>query len=145
MAERNSSRIVSKDSTPSSLVSRLKELHHKPGVDKNDWDKVHKNLLKVAEHLLDHCYSHNLPLIITSIIRPKIKGVSKTDIHSTGRAFDISVRGWSADDIAFLVFVMNDDLKFGAISARSGKENEVIYEDGIKLGTAPHLHFQVRP
>lgn len=123
---------------------RLKALYHKDGVNKEDWDKVHPNLLVLADYVHAHCDSHNLPLVISSIIRPKIPGVSKTDIHSTGRAFDVSVRGWSREDIDFIVKDVNDRLSIGAISIRDGKEREAVYEDGIVAGKGAHFHFQVR-
>lgn len=132
------------------VISRIKKCTHKIGVNKGDWDNVHKNLISLAEYVLDHCETYNLPVVITSIIRPKIKGVSKTDIHSTGRAFDMSILGWSQEDIKFLVDCCNEDMTIGAISLSDGRENEAIYEPAEydKFGKQvkwPHFHFQVRP
>lgn len=132
------------------IIKNLKTLPHKDGVDKNDWDKVHRNLLVLADYVIAHCETHKLPLVITSIIRPKIKGVSKTDIHSKGRAFDISVRGWSKEDIKFLEDAINEKFTIGAISLTDGKEREAVFEDAEfdKEGDQvkfPHFHFQVRP
>lgn len=124
--------------------ARLKGLFHKEGVSKDDWEKVHPNLLILADCVLSHCETHNLPLVISSIIRPKIKGVSKTDIHADGRAFDVSVRGWSRSDIDFIVQDVNERLSLGAISVRDGQEREAVYEDGVVAGKGAHLHFQVR-
>lgn len=126
------------------IIESLKNLFHKEGVNHEDWHRVHPNLLVLADYVLAHCETHNLPLIITSIIRPKIKGVSVSKTHQEGRAFDASVKGWSDEDIRFLVDAVNEKLSIGAISFSDGKEREVIYEDGITAGTAPHLHFQVR-
>lgn len=127
-----------------SPIADLKSLYHKPGVNADDWDRVSSKLLVLADYLMSHCETYNLPIVITSIIRPKIKGVSKSRTHEEGRAFDISVKGWSAHDVKFLVDAVNEKHSIGAISLTDGKEREVIYEDGIKAGTAPHLHFQVR-
>lgn len=126
------------------VIPKLKALYHKPGVNSGDWDNVHSNLLILADYVLAHCETYNLPLVITSIIRPKIKGVSKTDIHSHGRAFDVSVKGWSEHDIKFLVDAVNEKLTIGAISLRDGQEREAVYEDGVTAGRGAHLHFQVR-
>lgn len=144
-----------------SLIEKLKSLYHNEGVNKDDWDKVHPNLLVLADYVFAHTETYNLPMVITSIIRPKIPGVSKTDIHAKGRAFDLSVRGWSQDDIDFLVDAVNETFKIGAISLRDGKEREAVFEDDeylkddkgnfildpdgdkIKKKTK-HFHFQVR-
>lgn len=131
------------------VTEKLKALFHKPGVDKNDWDKVHLNLLILAEYVLAHTETYNLPMVITSIIRPKIPGVSKTDIHAKGRAFDLSVKGWSKEDIQFLADTVNEKFTIGAISLRDHQEREAVFEDAEfnKNGNQtkwPHFHFQVR-
>jgi hypothetical protein len=130
-------------------IEKLKTLFHKPGVNKDDWNKVHNNLLVLADYVIAHTETHNLPMVITSIIRPKIPGVSKTDIHSTGRAFDLSVIGWSKEDIQFLVDAINEAFTIGAISLRDHQEREAIFEGAEfdKNGDQtkwPHFHFQVR-
>jgi len=86
---------------------------------------------------------HNLPLVITSIIRPMIPGVSKTDIHSKGRAFDVSVRGWTEKQCLDCQDYLNDNFseKFGAISISDGKPRACVYH----IGTGPHLHIQCKP
>jgi hypothetical protein len=126
------------------LVDRITEIDHKEGVSPDDWSRVHPNLLILADELISFCDNRNLPLKFTSIIRPKIKGVSKTDIHADGRAFDISLIGWSDAEARDCAYTFNRKFKIGAISASSGEENEVIFEDGIAAGRGRHLHFQVR-
>lgn len=132
------------------VIERLKTLFHKPGVNKDDWDKVHPNLLVLADFVFAYTETHNLPMVITSIIRPKIPGVSKTDIHSYGRAFDLSVKGWSKEDIQYLVDSTNKTFQIGAISLRDHQEREAVFEDAEfdEKGNQkkwPHFHFQVRP
>jgi hypothetical protein len=126
------------------IIERLKSLKHKDGVNPDDWTRVNAKLLILADYTVDYCKEHNLPLVFTSIIRPKIPGISTTDIHSTGRAFDISVRGWKLADILAYRDHVNDKFTLGAISARDGKEREVVYEDGISAGKGAHLHIQCR-
>lgn len=127
------------------LIERIQEVEHKEGVNPDDWNKVHPNLLILADELISFCDNRNMPLKFTSIIRPKIQGVSKTDIHSTGRAFDISLIGWSDAEARDCAYVFNRKFKIGAISKSTGEENEVVFEDGITAGRGRHLHFQVRP
>lgn len=126
---------------------RIKSCLHTTGVDKSDWDKVTDKLKILADYVYDHCDAHQLPLVITSIIRPKIKGVSVSNTHAEGRAFDISVRGWSYEDIMFLVDCCNEDLNIGAISFSDGKEREAIFEDDVfrdgKQIKWRHIHLQV--
>lgn len=131
------------------IIEALKKQVHKPGVNKDDWDKVNPKLLLVADYLLAHAETHQLPVVFSSIIRPGIKGVSVSKTHAEGRAFDISVRGWSEADIKFLVDCMNEALHVGAISFSDGKEKEALYEPTVKdkngkvIKTA-HLHMQCR-
>lgn len=127
------------------LIDRIQEIDHKEGVDPEDWKRVHPNLLILADEVISFCDNRNLPLKFTSVIRPRIKGTSKTDIHSTGRAFDISLIGWSDAEARDLAYIFNRKFKIGAISASTGEENEVVFEDGITAGRGRHLHFQVRP
>lgn len=133
------------------LKEKIKKLVHKAGVNPNDWTKVHPNLLVVLDYVIEHCHAHNLPVVISSIIRPRLK-VSKTDTHSEGRAFDISVRGWQIEDIEFLVDCINADLYVGAISKSDGLEREALYEpDEFEIDPKTkkrkqvkwaHIHFQ---
>lgn len=126
------------------VIANAKKLFHKPGVNSSDWDKVKPELLILIDYVISHCETYNLPLTITSIIRPKINGVSKSVTHQEGRAFDISVRGWSHEDIKFLVDNINDKFTIGAISLKDGKEREAIYEDGVTAGLGSHIHLQCR-
>ena len=144
------------------LIKRLKEQIHKPGVSKDDWDRVHPNLLLLGEFVMDHCEEHSLPLVFSSIFRQKLK-FSKTDIHASigftvlkdgsvvafkGRAFDISVKGWQLEDILYLVEKINQEFKIGAVSIKDLKEREAVFEEtefdeNGKVTKTRHLHFQV--
>lgn len=127
------------------IIQYALNLAHKDGVNKQDWLSVDPNLLLLLDYAVDFATVHDLPILISSIIRPRIKGVSKSDTHEQGRAFDLSVHGWNLFQINTLVKMTNDKFSIGAISFSDHMEHEVIYEDGITAGTAPHLHFQVRP
>jgi hypothetical protein len=120
------------------------ELDHKDGVNPEDWKKVDPKLLIILDALVSYCDTMNLPIKITSIIRPKIEGVSKTDIHADGRAFDISLIGWTNSDARDCAHTINRTLNTGAYSLKDGLEREVVFEDGINAGQGRHLHLQCR-
>jgi hypothetical protein len=126
------------------IIALLKSQKHKPEVNPNDWDEVHLNLLVLGEFTVKYCVENRLPLLFTSIIRPKIKE-SLTDIHAKKRAFDISVKGWTENEINEFVGLINSTFHIGAISMRDGQEREAVYEDGISAGNGAHLHVQCRP
>jgi len=126
----------------------LLDLPHKDGIKIEDWEIVHSNLRVLAYELIEYTKSRNLPLVITSLIRPKIPGVSKTDIHAKGRAFDISVNGWTIDDCLMCEKYFNENYdKIGAISQETGLPRACLYENPLYngKGRGAHLHYQVKP
>lgn len=139
------------------MILSIISLPHKDGVDKNDWYKVKNNLVLMALAVAWFCSKRGLPLLFTSIIREGIPGVSVSKTHIEGRAFDISVKGWTERDILDLVHWMNETFNIGAISQKTGEENEIVYEPreywkegdkipaGKKVGDIKkeaHLHIQ---
>lgn len=77
-----------------------------------------------------------------------IPGVSKTDIHAKGRAFDISTNGWTLDDCLLCEKYFNENYaNIGAIGIGDGKSRACLFEspEYNKRGNAAHLHFQVKP
>lgn len=88
-------------------------------------------------------------ITITRTCDEKIKGISMTDVHRSGRAIDIRTRDM------FLEFSkengeikkkqlekrLNDELakEFGAVSMRTGKKVFALYHNG----TEEHLHLQI--
>jgi hypothetical protein len=127
------------------IILSLRQCEHKAGVNSMDWHKVNNKLLILAGYTLIFCKERSLPIIFTSIIRPQIKGVSKSKTHEQGRAFDLSVRGWSQDMIKLFVDRINKEFKLGAVSLTDGTEREAIYENGISAGKGAHIHVQCRP
>ena len=127
------------------IILALRGCEYKKGVNVQDWNNVNDKLIVLAGYTLIYCKENYLPLMFTSIIRPKIKGVSKSRTHEQGRAFDISVRGWTIDKINDFVSKINNKFKLGAVSMTDGVEREAIYEDGISAGLGAHLHVQCRP
>ena len=124
------------------MVEYLKKKMHKQEVSSEDWHKVHPNLLILAYDFCKWCEQEKLPVTITSIIRGKV-ATSKTDIHSKGRAFDISVKGWTTNDIdkchLYIHRMWSDSI--GAISLSDKLKRAVVFHGE---GENIHGHFQVR-
>ena len=112
-------------------------------------DKARETYPKCKEELKDAVYfcsrwaeERSLPFIITRAIDEKIAGVSKTNIHADGRAVDVSVKGWTTEDIDDFIHDSNAEFseKIGAISATDGIARFCVFH----VGTAAHIHLQVR-
>lgn len=146
------------------LLKRLQFRNHSKGVSQADWEHVAVELLKLGEAFMDFADDHVLPVSITSLIRPKITGVSETDIHAQRRAFDASAKLWKSFHIHGLLRSVN--VRFasvmGAVSLRDGVPRAVIFETAsqkfhddapedvrvyikVRPGVKDHFHFQVRP
>jgi hypothetical protein len=146
--------------TEQALRDLMLTIPHKEGVVPENWRMVDSDLLTLAHFYLQFATSRRLPILITSIIRPKIEGLSVSDTHAQGRAFDVSVRGWTVDDLDDLLIECNrvHAPRMGAFSATDGLSRAVVYEYGQGVcmvptrapeyckmnGAVPHLHFQVR-
>ena len=104
---------------------------------------IHPILLMVFADFNLWAYERDLPVKVTRIIDERIEGISVSDTHSEGRAIDVSVVGWSTDEIDDAIFYFNKlyaDL-YGAYSYSDGHPRIVVPPNH---GTAPHLHFQIR-
>jgi hypothetical protein len=115
---------------------------------KNEWElehleRIHPNLFYLLGCIVKFAYDRSLPVTITSIIRPRLP-VSVSDSHGDGRALDLSVRGWSVDHCLEAVdYFKKNFAHIGAISAKTGEPNPLVYEPTAKYGA--HLHLQCRP
>lgn len=112
-------------------------------------DKARETYKKIDDRLKNAIYwcskwcdSRKVPFVITRCIDEMIPGVSKTNIHADGRAVDVSVHGWSADDIDDFVCDSNNEFseKIGAISISDGKPRFNVFH----VGTGPHFHLQIK-
>ena len=141
------------------IYERLEKLPHKVDVNRSDWRQVQEELLDLANWMADYCKEHYIPMVITSIIRGKIPGISTSDTHAEGRAFDVSIKGMTTDDIDDILITCNRYFakNFGAISSSDGIARAVIYETyghvgpfkameylRVSTNVVPHLYFQVR-
>lgn len=139
-------------------IQELQKRKHKAGVSSSDWAYVSKDLVMIALWVCQWADFHSVPIVFTSIIRGRVKG-SKTDIHAAKRAFDLSVKGWSIDEIDDFLIDCNREFakEHGAYSSFDQQPRAAIYEfnNGIAPLQAlayarqnenePHLHIQVRP
>ncbi len=100
-------------------------------------------LIFVIAHMLKWCDQRSLPFVITSAVREFETGQVSTT-HPDGRAIDVSVRDWQADQIELFVKEWNEsemNRKFGAVS-RDGTANLVVYHK--VAGGEYHFHIQCR-
>ena len=113
---------------------------HKVGVNRDDWYNVSVNLIDLAVFYVGFCVLYDINPCFTSIIREKIPGVSKTDIHAKKRAFDASAKGWTTDLMDN--FLDDGNKKFLTIGALSNSDK--ISRAFLFHGEILHLHAQVR-
>ena len=104
---------------------------------------VNPYLMYVLSDMNVYCYEEKLPMTITRIVDEQIEGISTSTTHEEGRAFDLSVRGWSKKEIAEFIEHFNDKYAnmYGAYSFSDGMPRLIPPADH---GTAPHIHVQIR-
>ena len=111
----------------------------KEDIHLEDLQKLQPAMWVVLTSVIMYCKKHNLPCRITSIIsdRDNVNAVSKT--HDTGRAVDISIRGWRDIDCHRLCHKLQQD--FSDIAAISYSDRR----PRLALLKHDHIHLQVRP
>ena len=111
-------------------------------VNLEDFKMVHPALLVLHTATVLYCNEYNLPCEVTSIMSDRDGLNESTQTHVEGRAFDLSVKGWTDTHIHRFVYLMNRDYAdIAAISQSDLKPRAVVYHD---VGHGEHLHFQVR-
>jgi len=104
-----------------------------------DIQSMNPKLMYVFAHLLIFCDGNKVPCVITNITGKFKQSTSST--HPTGRAFDMSLRGWPNAKIDECKEYMEAVAgHYGAISARTYKKRLVVHHD---VGLGDHFHFQV--
>ena len=98
---------------------------------------------------LNFCTINKVPCLITSLKHDSVVG-RKSLTHSTGRAFDISIRGWPTEKVKEFEIMMNRDYAhIAAISASDLKPRAVVVHEVINPETGKsqglHAHVQVKP
>lgn len=93
----------------------------------------------VLAHVVRFCNQSALPLVVTNLIYKF--AVSKSNTHPQGRAFDISVRGWTITDIKRCIKHVTEKCgHLGAISGITLTPRVAYFHDS---GLGAHIHFQV--
>jgi hypothetical protein len=101
-------------------------------------------LVILADIVTNYAMPRKLPVIVTSLLREENDGISETHIHQEGRALDLSVVGWTQQQISELSQYINSKYSalIGAISAKDGISRACYYHNN---GNGWHFHIQVRP
>ena len=110
-------------------------------VNLNDLTEMKPAILFIYNIVHLYCQAHGLPFVVTSMKSDR-EGIGKTRVHNDGRAFDLSIKGFSKTHIKRLVNHINGDFKeLGAYSLSNGKQRVAVYGDAAHLD---HIHFQVK-
>lgn len=115
----------------------------KDGVPHQDLEEMQPALLILWTATVLYCKEYNLPCKITSIKsgRDNVRETSRS--HSEGRAFDLSVAGWTDMHVHRFVYLMNQDYReIAAISASDLNPRAAVYHEYD--GQGDHIHLQVR-
>lgn len=107
--------------------------------DINELKQVQPELLIVLAWSIKYCKKNTLRCCVTSLVRC-VDSFSVSNTHQTGRAFDLSVKGWSNQDIEdYTLFMTQKCNEYAAINT-SGEKRLIVHHD-VK---GDHLHHQVR-
>lgn len=135
------------------MIEKLKYIcdkfkqHIKFSSDVNPYELffIHPQLMLMIGFVNNFCYENKLEFKITSVIRTKeenkrVKAVSTT--HIDGRAADISLKGFSKEQVEELESEINIRFKHvGAVSPTNGESRPIV----VHVGTGYHAHLQIRP
>jgi hypothetical protein len=105
--------------------------------------KLHPVALRVMATMCEFCFFRKMPFVVTSTVTTIAEDIElgrRSSTHRTGRAFDLSIKDWTEDQVAFFVNYFND--KFRDVAAVNGDLKAVLIPD-INHGTAPHIHVQI--
>jgi hypothetical protein len=90
-----------------------------------------------------HCTQNNLRFMITSTVSTQQEDLTigrVSDTHSTRRAWDISSRGWTRDEIETFKTIMFARFRNVGATARDGSPRPIVHHDA---GYGLHFHFQI--
>ena len=115
----------------------------KKDVELKDLTDMQPALMILFTATIIYCKEYKLPCKITSIKTDRKNVRSKSTTHEEGRAFDLSVTGWTEMHIHRFTYLMNSDYReIGAISASDRNSRSAVYHDYD--GQGDHIHLQVR-
>jgi len=102
------------------------------------------NMLILFAAAVSLCLESKLPCRITSMNCDQTNVVHTSMTHS-GRAVDMSVEGWTRDDIKTFCSAINKKYKgIAAISMSDYKPRAALYEPNDFRNQGPHIHLQVK-
>lgn len=105
---------------------------------------MHPLILSIVFDMAHWCELKNLPFVITSTVSTenedeKLKRKSKT--HVSGRAFDMSLRGWNDKDVNLFRTEYNNRYQhIASISKYTGQPTLIVRHNS---GHGDHLHIQI--
>jgi hypothetical protein len=111
-------------------------------IDNHRFWYLHPQAIFIMAKMSQYCRMKNRDFVVTSTVstlREDNKLGRKSSTHREGRAFDVSVQGWSQMFID--EFCAEFNLKYGTIGAVNSKGERRLIVD--HKGTARHLHVQL--
>lgn len=108
-----------------------------------DFRLISPNLMILFASVLLFADKNGLPIVVTSIISDRIDVISQSQTHASGRAIDISTKGWSDAKVWELQQLLDKKHSdIAAISASDLKPRPSVHHNYLSQGK--HLHLQVR-
>ena len=111
--------------------------------DLKRFTKMHPVAIRILGEMCEYCYFKDMPFVVTSTVTTKQEDDAlgrKSSTHRTGRAFDLSIEGWTERQTS--LFVGYFSTKFIDVAAISNNGKPVLIPD-INHGSAPHIHVQI--
>lgn len=109
----------------------------KQGVDPQELHELHWKCIIIFGYLVGFAQERNLPVVVTHILG-KVKD-SKTSVHVSGRALDVSVRNWRYQDIEDAQRHVEDHASHLGAFNNKGERRPFVFHDA---GNGPHIHLQ---
>jgi len=109
--------------------------------DLNQLQDWHPEALRLLSNLSKYCYHKEIPLHLTSGMRARYDGFSKSKVHGTARGFDVRIRHWNKEqlkDVLRWLSGYQHTEGIGAISSSDGIKRIAYHHNH-------HLHCQVAP
>ena len=112
--------------------------------DLNEIVFYHPKLLILLSALIEYCYEMEIPLHLTSGIRAKHDGISKSKTHQEGRALDIRTKYWNSDQVNHVLkYLKKYDQAFSCGALNVDGESKLFVTYG-SVNSPSHLHLQIR-
>jgi len=104
----------------------------------DDFLDMHPNLFIIFGYFCFYAKSVHLPVLVTSMFSDPVEGrISRA--HETGRAIDLSIRGWPVDKINTVVAFVEGKCSYLGAIGKDGKRRALIVHDS---GSGQHFHAQ---